>query len=611
MRKTLSLILGIVMIVSMFSVGVFAAEGTAINNAEEFKNMAADGNYYLAADITVDETYEPDFTGTLDGNGKTITVSAPLFKQMNGTIKNLTVAGNIDITAGETVNVGAVAQQTKFGTYENVTNKANIKVFANDDSKTGGLAGRVNGNGSNPGASTFINCVNEGTITSNGFVGGIAACSYGVESLFENCVNKGAVTSTSVADQASAGGIVGYNGSGAIIVKNCYNAGAITAAHRAGGMIGDARKSATIEFCTNDGAIKLSTTEKSAKEEATAGGIVGASYDTSTTVSLTIKNCINNGDVTAFEEGATRGIAGGMLGYLSKGVKTGNTGNTCYIEYCINNGKIVAGNQCGGLIGYVYGSNDEYAHVTNSINNGDIAAANWASEFVAYTNNNSTTLKNVIGTGKLSALTVGDNTPRLLIVGLSSADIALYTMENVFLADGGTTTLLSWATSDANAQNRVPLSAALGKNLSGAVIDFEGNQRTIAESNIKAITRGELNSAMINQANGGAGSVMFALKDGKAVFASAKIGYTAPTVPVDPPVTEPVDTDPVTPPTTDPVTPPTTDPVTPPTTDPVTPPTTEPAGPVTGDNAYIVVIALAVVAVAGTACFFVRKKVTD
>ena len=75
MRKTFSLILSVIMVLSLFTVGAFAAEGTAINSAEDFKNMTADGKYYLAADITVSETYAGTFTGTLDGNGKTVTVS--------------------------------------------------------------------------------------------------------------------------------------------------------------------------------------------------------------------------------------------------------------------------------------------------------------------------------------------------------------------------------------------------------------------------------------------------------------------------------------------------------------------------------------------------------
>ena len=49
----------------------------------------------------------------------------------------------------------------------------------------------------------------------------------------------------------------------------------------------------------------------------------------------------------------------------------------------------------------------------NCINTGNISAIEWASPFVAYTNNNSTVVKNSISTGKLSALVEDDTKNRL------------------------------------------------------------------------------------------------------------------------------------------------------------------------------------------------------
>ena len=70
----------------------YAPVGTAVTNAAEFAAMTADGNYYLANDIEITASYAADFTGKLDGNGKTVTVSAPLFKNLKGEVKNLKIA---------------------------------------------------------------------------------------------------------------------------------------------------------------------------------------------------------------------------------------------------------------------------------------------------------------------------------------------------------------------------------------------------------------------------------------------------------------------------------------------------------------------------------------
>ena len=98
MRRLLSLALTALMIISMFSIGVFTTtasaadlgvgeveagytpKGTPISTAAEFAAITS-GDYYLTADIEIDMTNLNVFSGTLDGNGKTITVCQPLFSR--------------------------------------------------------------------------------------------------------------------------------------------------------------------------------------------------------------------------------------------------------------------------------------------------------------------------------------------------------------------------------------------------------------------------------------------------------------------------------------------------------------------------------------------------
>ena len=104
----------------------YAPEGTAIRTAEEFAAMTADGKYYLAADVTLTASYAADFSGTLDGNGKTVTLSAPMFLTLNGaTVKNLKTVGQInyaDYAVGNAMHVGAVAAVANLSTLENLVN---------------------------------------------------------------------------------------------------------------------------------------------------------------------------------------------------------------------------------------------------------------------------------------------------------------------------------------------------------------------------------------------------------------------------------------------------------------------------------------------------------
>ena len=140
MKRTISiLVIVAMMLASVLAIVPAYAEtpaGTAITTAADFAAMDAAGTYYLANDITISESYAQVFTGTLDGNGKTVTVSQPMFFNFGGKIKNLTVAGSITALAADAEIAalagegarGAVAATVKCGTevvFENITNKAN------------------------------------------------------------------------------------------------------------------------------------------------------------------------------------------------------------------------------------------------------------------------------------------------------------------------------------------------------------------------------------------------------------------------------------------------------------------------------------------------------
>lgn len=548
MRKTLSILLSVVMVLSVLAMGVVgagAAEGTAINTAEEFLAMAADGTYYLAADITVNETYVGKdaegnavaFTGTLDGNGHTVTVSVPMFKQMDGTVKDLTTVGEIKVEATVTdkdtyTAVGAVAAQSKGGQFSGITNKADITVTVTVSdagklqSRVGGIAGRLNGADT---PATFTLCNNEGNITSDGSTGGIVGGSYCTNAVFDSCINKGTITNTSgISACFAGGGIVGYSGTGAIIIKNCINYGDVISACRAAGMLGDARKSATIENCTNNGKISLTETAKNDGGATTAGGIVGYALGGSCIVDLTVTGCVNNGEVVAYLAGSADGVGGGIVGYAAKSgdVKT-------VVTNCVNNAVIWGGNQAGGAIGYLYGSGSSYGTVTNFVNTGDIKAGKFASEFMAYSNQKSTVISNVVGTGKLVDLNEnGDTGAHLCVIGLSSADVTKYTFENVFIADGNTATHFSWTATADNAASVIEISAVDGKALEGS-------------ETVKAFTRGELNAEFVSAANTAAGSEVFVLDNGTVSLKEA-VGSTLVETPVvDPTPVDPVDPAPV------------------------------------------------------------------
>lgn len=344
-KKLLAVIISVFMIISVVPVAVFASDapqqGTAITDAAGFAAMTADGTYYLAEDITVTETYQTEFKGTFNGNGKTITASTTLFdKLMDATVENFTVASLTTVTLA---NGGGMVCNTAGGNtvLRDIKNTASLK--STNAEKAHSLAGIVGdlAKGSNNSTITIIGCVNTGNISAQekqgnagGIVGGgvIESGTYNV--LVEDCSNSGNITGK------KSGGVVCLFDklSGSVTLKNCQNLGNVDAKNDlAGGIIGQVTKSiGSLEIygCVNSG--DVSTTNKY------VAGIIGICQMEGSTFECSdyvlISHCFNSGNTTTTNTGC---YSGGIIGRFYGGI----------VEYCGNTGNIQSGKHVAGIIG--------------------------------------------------------------------------------------------------------------------------------------------------------------------------------------------------------------------------------------------------------------------
>lgn len=396
MKKIISFALAVVMIAGLFSVipmtvtaeesstGVtevgavptgYVPVGTAIEDEAGFANMTADGKYYLAKDIEITESYASKFTGTLDGNGHTVTVSVPLFKEFSGEAKNLVITGTIQneneatAVAGTTKSkeetdnpesgvklidavIGSVAVFGD-GTFTNILNKANLT----GKCTIGGLVGLAAADVS------FTDCINTGKILYQGktalqwnALGGILGTAVGNTS-FVNCSNNGVVDCDG--KKASAGGIAGTgnnnkNETATMKLKSCINNAEIKGGWQTGGIVGWAAYTNLImEYCKNTANVSSCFSY--------AAGIVARSGENNT-VAI---GCVNEGEITS-----SLSHSGGIISLVEQAGANENT----IISNCYNKGKIcpsiVSKNAyVGGIVGYLKGVSTT---VTNCTNDGEI-----------------------------------------------------------------------------------------------------------------------------------------------------------------------------------------------------------------------------------------------
>ncbi len=348
MKKILAIVFSAIMLATALCIASFASDVTVISTAEELSAIMREsdkwsGNYKLGADIKMQGhiqkpigSYDVPFTGTFDGDGHYVQVSifsegtAGVFGVVSGTVKNLTVYGEIENTfwamnaetkiSGKYPGTGAVCGVALSGaTIENCIGKAQVEGPGN----TGGVIGVVYNFGYDP--INIIGCENEGTIYSiagncGGVIGRIYVSSAAKPAVtVKDCINR-TIQKLTVDNRNRIGGIVGYvrSEAGVVVIENCTNNGDITAEN-----VGEA--------ASNDFPY--------------AGGIVGRAEAVSDVSSaVQVLKCSNIGRITSGK------YAGGIVTYIQRGEVC--TENGSFISECINTGVVVAPRFAGGILGY-------------------------------------------------------------------------------------------------------------------------------------------------------------------------------------------------------------------------------------------------------------------
>lgn len=256
-------------------------------------------------------------------------------------------------------------------TVSSVTNCVNhAKVRTSKARKAAAMIGGLFGSAS---YMEITDCTNEGDIsfsntlaaTNSMNVGGIVG--YGNNGvIFTSCKNSGNVQigSSAVTGLGITGGIVGNIVGGSI--DGCTNSGNVSIQDgyngngNVGGMAG-AIKGTSISGSTNKGAISIIKK----KGHFLIGGILG---ETNAQAGACVKNCINEGTVTATESGYARQYftVGGIVG-RSKGV----SGSQFEITGCTNRGVVtVSANTDNQLCnaGGIVGETNTYSKVSDNVN---------------------------------------------------------------------------------------------------------------------------------------------------------------------------------------------------------------------------------------------------
>ena len=310
----------------------------------------------------VELTPAADFYGVFDGQGYSIknwNTSRGLFAKSHATVKNVV----IDASCTLAIDYSTFAAGDKNG------------AFIVEDNEESGLV---------------TGCVSNGNISASNLstgahrIGAIVGVSYGIVS---NCINNGnvSITAPTIANMQIIGGVVGYcnpnagtkEALGKVFLSDCINNGNVTILFPCqpktvfvGGVLGGtqtAKSSAavhlgTIKNCVNNGDVSYRFETLSSGTYGNVGGVIGYAQ-------VDLYNCDNYGKVSFttpvadLNQGGTRPAAGGVVGCNLYTVENCNNYGELFVEGCWaagTNDNSGAGSQGGSSFGGVVGCSGIY-----------------------------------------------------------------------------------------------------------------------------------------------------------------------------------------------------------------------------------------------------------
>ena len=271
-----------------------------VYNAEGLKNIAELVNEEWKLDINITLTDDIDltgidwtpigaiynsYTGTFDGNGKTITgltvtgsdQYAGLFGYIGsgGTVKNVVLEG-VQITSDNRLgDAGGVAGYS-YGKIEYCSVSGSVSI-SGTNSYAGGVVGFQFGG-------SITGCSSSATVNAGILAGGVAGSTDSGASL-TGCYATGNVTVES-SGSGTSGGVVGRNGASSTL-QACYATGSVTCSGSgtiyAGGVTGT-NNGGTLTACYHANGTVSAT-------NGTTGGVAGRNYDLIASLPATITAC--------------------------------------------------------------------------------------------------------------------------------------------------------------------------------------------------------------------------------------------------------------------------------------------------------------------------------